>query len=404
MCLLKREIACGFGLAALVITCCIASGCGETSSKEAKSTPPAKVQGAVKETELATLTLTAQAEKRLGIEIATVELKRVQRTRVFGGEVVVPPGKEIAMKAPLTGRLAEARKNLTVTAGMPVGNGDPVFQLFPLPSERDVLQVEEDLKQAQIRYEAAKVKAKRAEQLLKDRAGSVRANEESQSELASAESALKAVRGRYALLTSAPGTANKEVTPVVVSSPLAGIVSEVHARTGQVVSAGAPLFTVQSAETVWIRVPVYSGDLPGVEERGQALVRDVGADSAAPGHRAKPIPAPPSANTEAASVDLYYEMANRDGVLRPRQKVGVTLVLKETEQGMVVPWSAVVHDIYGGTWVYVNTAPQTYARRKVEVKNVVGQLAVLGRGLAVGTRVVTAGAAELFGTEFSTGK
>jgi hypothetical protein len=38
------------------------------------------------------------------------------------------------------------------------------------------------------------------------------------------------------------------------------------------------------------------------------------------------------------------------------------------------------------------------------VRHIVAGLAVLGRGLAAGAEVVTAGAAELFGTEFGAGK
>ena len=74
----------------------------------------------------------------------------------------------------------------------------------------------------------------------------------------------------------------------------------------------------------------------------------------------------------------------------------------------MVPWSAVVHDIHGGTWVYERTAPRVYTRRRVEVKHVQGSgaeaQAVLARGPAPGAMVVSVGAAELFGTEFGTRK
>jgi membrane fusion protein, heavy metal efflux system len=82
----------------------------------------------------------------------------------------------------------------------------------------------------------------------------------------------------------------------------------------------------------------------------------------------------------------------------------VTLAERASEESLVVPWSAVTHDINGGAWVYENVAPQQYARRRVEVRRVVGSLAVLARGPAVGAKVVTAGVAELFGAEFGTGK
>ena len=84
--------------------------------------------------------------------------------------------------------------------------------------------------------------------------------------------------------------------------------------------------------------------------------------------------------------------------------MGVTLYERGSEESLVVPWSAVMHDINGGTWVYENIAPQQYARRRVDVRRVVDGRAVLARGPAIGAKVVTAGAAEIFGTEFGTGK
>ena len=70
----------------------------------------------------------------------------------------------------------------------------------------------------------------------------------------------------------------------------------------------------------------------------------------------------------------------------------------------MLPWSAVIHDINGGTWVYERRAPHVFARRRVEVAQVVGPWAVLGRGPTPGTPVVSVGAAEIFGTEFGNGK
>ncbi len=69
-----------------------------------------------------------------------------------------------------------------------------------------------------------------------------------------------------------------------------------------------------------------------------------------------------------------------------------------------MPFGAVLHDIQGGQWVYVQTGEHTYARRRVQVARLAGVDAVLASGPPVGSKVVTDGAAELFGTEFVTGK
>ena len=45
-----------------------------------------------------------------------------------------------------------------------------------------------------------------------------------------------------------------------------------------------------------------------------------------------------------------------------------------------------------------------FQRQRVALIDMVGDFAVLSQGPPLGTRVVTAGAAELFGTEFGVGK
>ena len=61
------------------------------------------------------------------------------------------------------------------------------------------------------------------------------------------------------------------------------------------------------------------------------------------------------------------------------------------------------------TWVYEQTAPQVYVRRRVQVEDTQGDVAVLagtGSGAAPGpgARIVTAGAIELFAVETGAGK
>ena len=97
-------------------------------------------------------------------------------------------------------------------------------------------------------------------------------------------------------------------------------------------------------------------------------------------------------------------MPNTNGAYRPGERLGVTLPLRTTTENLTLPWASVLHDIQGATWVYEQTAPQTYVRRPVEVRYVTDGLAVLGRAPANGAKIVTTGAFELFGTEFGVGK
>jgi hypothetical protein len=65
-----------------------------------------------------------------------------------------------------------------------------------------------------------------------------------------------------------------------------------------------------------------------------------------------------------------------------------------------VPYSAIVYDESGGTWVFTPTAPRTYLRQPVTVDHIAGSVAVLSAGPAVGTPVVAVGSQELLGAEY----
>ena len=111
----------------------------------------------------------------------------------------------------------------------------------------------------------------------------------------------------------------------------------------------------------------------------------------------------PDITPPTVEVSAQYPGANAQ-VVADTVASPIAVALKSSEESLVVPWSAILHDLNGGTWVYENVSPQVYARRRVEVRLVMDGLAILTRGLAPGVKVVSVGAAEIFGTEFGTGK
>ena len=64
-----------------------------------------------------------------------------------------------------------------------------------------------------------------------------------------------------------------------------------------------------------------------------------------------------------------------------------------------VPYSSIVYDISGGTWVYTMSQPLTYVRQSVVVQTIKGETAFLTSGPVAGTKIVTVGVAEIYGAE-----
>lgn len=395
----NNSIVCGF---LLLISLMWFSGCSASKAAQPKLAAPAKVENAVKESDLATIKLTPEAEKRLGIATVAIELRDVPRTLDVSGEIVIPQGQTMLVSAPMAGTL-QAAQNRTPAVGQVVQKGQMLFRLTPfLAPERDLrVQIERDIASLTERVAGIRQRKERAEILANEKAGSVRAVEEAQAELAIAEAELKGARER---LASFDKNALNSDFSVAIIAPISGVIQKISANVGAATNGGAALLEISNQTTVWIRVPIYVGDLPQLVRGQSAHIRNLSGEPGTTVRVARPVSAPPTADATAATADLYFALPNPDGSLRPGQRIGVTLALRSQEQSLVIPWSAVLHDVQGGAWVYENTAPQTFVRRPVEVKRVSTAMAVLGRAPSPGAKIVTVGATELFGTEFGAGK
>ena len=384
----------------------LASGLVETAKPAAPPAPPATVPTPLKEDQINALTLTPEAISRLDLRTGLVQRKPIRRARAYGGEVTIPPGHAIIVSSPLNGTIRSVSGE-PPRPGLAVKKGQPVFQLLPLlaPESRANLsaaKVDADgqVNSARTQLEAARIALDRAKRVFQSEAGSRRAVEEAQSQFELAQKALEAATARRDLLEKVVGEVEGGTAgPLSIPSPEDGLLRNVWALPGQNVPAGAAMFEVVDLTRVWVRVPVYVGDLPEVDATAPASIGNLTAGAGEPTQTAGPAAAPPSANPAAGTVDLFYELDNQATNYSPGQRVGVTLLLKAEAESLSLPWAAVIHDIHGGTWVYEQTGPRAFVRRRVAVRHVVGDTAVLASGPPPGASVVTAGAAELFGAE-----
>ncbi len=121
----------------------------------------------------------------------------------------------------------------------------------------------------------------------------------------------------------------------------------------------------------------------------------------------------PVKGTDVSRVTLSRQAAERLGiqtdqvrawpVVVPARAGGSGAAGRATAR-KVIPYAAVLYDETGDTWTFTSPSSLTFLRRHIEVAFIEGDLAVLEAGPAVGTTVVTVGAAELLGTELGVGE
>jgi hypothetical protein len=98
-------------------------------------------------------------------------------------------------------------------------------------------------------------------------------------------------------------------------------------------------------------------------------------------------------------VTLTPRAAERLGI-----KTTQPVVALSAQPTKVVPYSAVIYDVDGNTWVYTVPKPLSYLRYRVVIADIRGNQATVTKGPPPATVIVTEGASMLYGTELGVGK
>lgn len=336
------------------------------------------------------VTLTPEARQHLGIAVASVTQKDVHRVRKLAGDVRVPPGRSITLTAPLAARV----RGVSAPVGAELQGEAPILSLSPLLSADSRasfaamrIDAEGAAASAKVQFDGAEVELARAERMLRDGVGSERAVEQARvvRDTAKASAAATALR-RDQLGQAIDGS----LATLPVVAPFACVLRQLMVADGQHVAAGAPLAEVADLRRLWLRVPVPVDEVKAL---------DADAKVAVDGLVGKRAAAPPSGDSVGNTVDLWYEVDDVAGALRPGQSVFVAVPLAGQVTHLVVPWSAILRDERGRAFVYAVDGKDGFVRRAVDVRFVHDGEAAITGAITAGDPVVVIGVPELWGIE-----
>lgn len=94
--------------------------------------------------------------------------------------------------------------------------------------------------------------------------------------------------------------------------------------------------------------------------------------------------------------DLMRVVFTKEGAERVDLK---TARVRRAGEHTVIPYVALIYNDEAKTFVYTNPKPLTFLRAAVKVDRIDGNRVLLSEGPQVGTKVVTVGATEVYGTE-----
>ncbi len=106
----------------------------------------------------------------------------------------------------------------------------------------------------------------------------------------------------------------------------------------------------------------------------------------------EPAKLEPIKGTDVQRVIFDAEAAERVGLQ--------TAPIRQERRKEIMPYAALIYDAEGDTYAYTAPEPLTYVRQEISVDHFDGDSVVLSDGPPTGTKVVTVGVDEVYGTEF----
>ncbi len=308
---------------------------------------------------------------------------------VTDGRIAYNADTLTAVYSPYSGRVTRVLASL----GAQVKRGQPLFEV----DASEYAQAGSDLLSAAAQQKLGAASEQRRHAQYAAHSGSLQDWQQAQSDLASANATLDAVRNRLRILgqsdqqIEAVLTSGKPQSTVAAIAPIAGTVVEREIGAGQYLQAGGstPIYKIADLSTVWLVANVREADVGGVHV-GQAVSAHVLAD---PGHdvtgRIDYVGA--GVDTATRRVPVHAVLDNADHHLKPQMFADFTIATSEDRAAPAIPEEAVVFE-----------GPQARAWVLQGERSVALRVLTLGRlfdgryevlnGLAAGERVITHGA------------
>ena len=295
----------------------------------------------------------------------------------------VEPINSVSVKSLIDGQILES----LVKDGDDVKQNQLLFRIDPRPAEAalkqaQAAQAKDEATLAQARSQVNRYAAIAAKGYISaDQMEQYRTN---------AEAAAAAVKVDQANVAAAKVTLGY----TEIHSPIAGRIGRILIQPGNLVKANdtTPLVVINQIEPIYVSFALPGAQLGPVlvAQNASPLAVQAAVTGVAHPVEGKVAFVDNAVDTTTGTVKLRASFGNTEHLLWPGQLVSANLTLGVDRAAVVVP-DRVVQNGPDGTYVFVVKPDQHAEQRKVDVKRMIDNQAVIAKGLAVGETVVLDG-------------
>jgi RND family efflux transporter MFP subunit len=271
----------------------------------------------------------APAEAPPPVQVGSENVVTVKRDTIVTGPLIsgeLRAAQEATVRAELGGSVLQ----VTVDEGQSVRRGTTIARIEATTLDDARRSAESARRAAEAQLAVARREAERTEQLVSAGALATRDLEVARSNVTAAEAQLADAQSRLV-------GAQKQLTDAIVRAPITGVISDRSVNTGDIVTAGTPLFTVIDPSSMRLEASVPSEELSQLHVGATVLFNVRGYEQPFEG-RIERIS--PTADSVTRQVPIFVSAPNTSG----RLVAGLFAegrVVNESATGLVVDADAV---------------------------------------------------------------
>jgi cobalt-zinc-cadmium efflux system membrane fusion protein len=322
------------------------------------------------------------------LTVNTVGRLAFRTEELADGRIALNSDTATQVFSPYSGRVIRVIAGI----GQHVRKGAPLFSM----EAAEFAQTQSDLLNANTQLKLARIAEERRHAAFDSKGGSLQDWQQSQADLAAAQTALDSVRNRLRIFGEtdeqiASLERLKSPSPVTnVTAPIDGVVTDRQVGPGQYLQAGnaTPVYTVGDLATVWLVADVREVDAPWVEVGQEIEVRVL----ALPGRifEAKLTSVGSAVDPVTRRVPVRATIENADGKLKPQMFATFSIITSGESAALAVPEEAVVREGEAAR-VWVVQGANDLASREIRTGRINNGMVEVLDGLKPGDKVVTRG-------------
>jgi len=335
------------------------------------------------------LALTPEEKRNIGLKTVAADLRPIESVIRLAGVIKPHPDREAQVSSRVSGKVA----GLFAKVGDAIQKGQRLAEIQS--AEMQKLQV--DLIQAENKLTLAKAELDRIERLVESKIAA-------QKELIAAQNQHQAVLNEIEGLTQQlilfglpesavkKARAEKSISTFAVLSPLSGVVAERSVVLGETVEPSKVIFKILDPSILFVEGNAFEEALPQLKIGQTVRIRlDSYPQELFSGKIARFSPA---LSPEKRTLQLWAEVANRGGKLRPNLSAEMDVVVGGGQEVLAVPLEALI-STEGQSFVFVEEKG-SFRRADVVLGARDDRYVEVKKGLLPGDRVVTDGKQQIY--------